>query len=243
MTKHLTEQTKPRLGRRAALVAVALALLMGGALLLPAGASFAGEGKAIPAPTTDEAAKSGTETAIFAGGCFWGVQGVFQHVTGVVSATSGYAGGTDKNPSYEMVSTGSTGHAEAVKIVYDPSKVTYGHLLQIFFSVVADPTTLNYQGPDQGTQYRSAIFATSAAQASIATAYIAQLDAAKVFGGPIVTKVEAGAKFYRAEDYHQDFLTLNPSYPYIAYNDLPKVADLQKLFPADYREKPVLVMH
>lgn len=229
--------------RRAAPVILALACMIGGALMLQAGASFAGEGVKIPAPSTEEATKSGTEIAIFAGGCFWGVQGVFQHVGGVVSATSGYTGGTAANPSYDMVSTGSTGHAEAVKIVYDPAKVSYGHLLQIFFSVVTDPTTLNYQGPDQGTQYRSAIFPTNGAQAKIAQSYIAELNAAKVFGGAIVTKVEAPSTFYRAEDYHQDFLTLNPTYPYIAVNDLPKVADLQKLFPADYRAKPVLVMN
>ena len=197
----------------------------------------------IPAPAQDLAATGATETAIFAGGCFWGVQGVFQHVDGVISATSGYTGGQSANPSYDMVSTGTTGHAEAVKIVYDPSKVTYGQLLHIFFSVVADPTTLNYQGPDHGTQYRTAIFPTNAAQAKIAKTYIGELDAAKVFGAAIVTKIEPQAKFFPAEDYHQDFLTLNPSYPYIVINDLPKVADLKKLFPGDYQSKPVLLMN
>ncbi|OYU38706.1 MAG: peptide-methionine (S)-S-oxide reductase [Pseudorhodobacter sp. PARRP1] len=211
--------------------------------MLPMNASFAGEGIAIPAPSLDEAATAGTQTAILAGGCFWGVQGVFQHVDGVISATSGYTGGAAANPSYDMVSGGDTGHAEAVKIVYDPSKVTYGRLLQIFFSVVADPTTLNYQGPDHGTQYRTAIFPTNAAQAKIAKAYIADLDAAKVYGGAIVTTIEPQAKFYKAEDYHQDFLTLNPKYPYIVVNDLPKVADLKALFPQSYRAKPVLLMN
>jgi peptide-methionine (S)-S-oxide reductase len=241
VTKPMTEQVKST-PRRLALLAV-LATLMGGAMLLPGKAVFAGEGIAIPAPSFDDADKSGTQTAILAGGCFWGVQGVFQHVDGVISATSGYAGGKVANPSYDMVSTGTTGHAEAVKIVYDPSKVSYGHLLQIFFSVVADPTTLNYQGPDHGTQYRTAIFPTSAAQAKVAKEYIAELGAAKVFGGAIVTKIEPQAKFYKAEDYHQDFLTLNPTYPYIAINDLPKVADLKRLFPKDYKTKPVLVMN
>jgi peptide-methionine (S)-S-oxide reductase len=241
VTKTLTEQVKSTPRRLAMLAAVAT--LMGAALMLPGKAVFAGEGIAIPAPSFDEAAASGSQTAIFAGGCFWGVQGVFQHVGGVISATSGYTGGKGANPSYDMVSTGSTGHAEAVKIVYDPSKVSYGHLLQIFFSVVADPTTLNYQGPDHGTQYRTAIFPTNAGQAKIAKAYISELGAAKVFGGAIVTKIEPQAKFYKAEDYHQDFLTLNPNYPYIAINDLPKVADLKKLFPHDYQSKPVLVMN
>lgn len=242
MTDFVTERAKST--RRPALRAVlALTALMGGALMLPITASFAGEGVAIPAPSIDEAATAGTETAIFAGGCFWGVQGVFQHVDGVISATSGYTGGAGANPSYDMVSTGTTGHAEAVKIVYDPAKVTYGHLLHIFFSVVADPTTLNYQGPDHGTQYRSAIFPTNTAQAKIAKAYITELGAAKVFDGAIVTKIEPQAKFFPAEDYHQDFLTLNPTYPYIVVNDLPKVADLKQLFPGDYMTKPVLVMN
>lgn len=231
----------PRRGRT--LTALALAATLGSAWLLPASPGFAGEGLAIPAPVLDEAAKSGTETAVFAGGCFWGVQGVFQHVKGVISATSGYAGGSKANPSYDEVSSGTTGHTEAVKIVYDPSKVTYGHLLQIFFSVAADPTTLNYQGPDHGTQYRSAIFPANGEQARLAQAYIAQLDAAKVFRRPIVTGVEPAAKFFRAEDAHQDFLALHPTYGYIVVNDLPKIEDLQTYFPGDYRAKPVLVMN
>lgn len=243
MKQNLTDPPMAGLGRLTTCAAVALAALIGGTLVLPVTASFAGEGIVIPAPMVDEAAKPGTETAIFAGGCFWGVQGVFQHVNGVVSATSGYAGGSVANPTYDLVSTGSTGHTEAVKIVYDPAKVTYGHLLQIFFSVVTDPTTLNYQGPDQGTQYRSAIFPTNAEQTQIATTYIAQLGGAHVFGRAIVTKVEPAAKFYRAEDHHQDFLALNPTYPYIMQNDLPKVADLKKFFPDNFKKKPVLVMN
>jgi peptide-methionine (S)-S-oxide reductase len=191
----------------------------------------------------DEATKSGTKTAIFAGGCFWGVQGVFQHVKGVQSAISGYTGGMAAGPSYEMVTTGTTGHAEAVLVTYDPATVSYGQLLRIFFSVVADPTTLNYQGPDHGTQYRTAIFATTQEQAKVASAYIAQLEGAKVFDAPIVTSVEAAPKFYRAEDYHQEYLTLNPNQPYIAYNDLPKIADLKAFFPDSYRSSPVLVMN
>ncbi|GLS86197.1 peptide methionine sulfoxide reductase MsrA [Cypionkella aquatica] len=235
------EPTAPR--RRLTTALALIALLGGGAILLPTTASFAGEGVLIPAPALDQPASTGTQTAIFAGGCFWGVQGVFQHVDGVISATSGYTGGADGSPNYESVSAGSTGHAEAVKIVYDPSKVSYGDLLHIFFSVVADPTTLNYQGPDHGTQYRTAIFPTNAAQAKITKAYIAQLNAAKVFPAAIVTTIEPQAKFFVAEDYHQDFLTQNPTYPYIVINDLPKVADLKVMFPDDYRKKPVLVMN
>jgi peptide-methionine (S)-S-oxide reductase len=221
-----------------------LLMLLPAALIgLLSSASLAEKAVVIPAPKLDEVATQGTQTAIFAGGCFWGVQGVFQHVRGVVSATSGYAGGTATDATYDSVSSGATGHAEAVQIVYDPAKVSYGDLLHIFFSVVADPTTLNFQGPDHGPQYRSAIFASTPAQAQIARAYIADLDAAHVFGAPIVTAVEGKAAFFAAEDYHQDFLTLNPNYPYIAINDLPKVADLQRLFPEAWQDKPVLVLN
>jgi len=220
-----------------------LMLLPAALIGLLSSASLAEKAVVIPAPKLDEVATQGTQTAIFAGGCFWGVQGVFQHVRGVVSATSGYAGGTATDATYDSVSSGATGHAEAVQIVYDPAKVSYGDLLHIFFSVVADPTTLNFQGPDHGPQYRSAIFASNATQAQIARAYIADLDAAHVFGAPIVTAVEGKAAFFAAEDYHQDFLTLNPNYPYIAINDLPKVADLQRLFPEAWRDKPVLVLN
>lgn len=193
----------------------------------------------IPAPTTT-IQESGTATAIFAGGCFWGVQGVFQHVDGVINATSGYAGGSADQASYDLVSSGSTGHAEVVKIDYDPSKVSYAELLQIFFSVVHDPTQLNRQGPDTGTQYRSAIFPTTEAQAKVAKAYIGELNKAQVYPAAMVTKIESG-KFYPAEAYHQDFLVNNPTYPYIVYNDLPKVEALKAFFPDDYRNKPVLV--
>lgn len=196
----------------------------------------------IPPPAMDEKAASGSETAIFAGGCFWGVQGVFQHVKGVTKAVSGYTGGAKDDAVYETVGSGRTGHAESVEITYDPSKVTYGQLLQVYFSVAHNPTQLNYQGPDSGTQYRSTIFAENGEQQKIAQSYIAQLDKAKVFPKPIVTTLETGKTFYPAEEYHQDFLTLNPTYPYIVYNDLPKVANLKSLFPALYSEKPVLVL-
>src|SRR5271163_548314 len=195
-----------------------------------------------PAPNVDEPTPvSGSETAVLAGGCFWGVQGVYAHVKGVTEAESGYAGGDRATASYETVSTGSTGHAESVRITYDPSQVTYGQLLQIFFSVVQDPTELNRQGPDEGTQYRSAIFPQSEEQAKVAKAYIAQLDSAHAFHAPIVTTIEPGKTFYRAEDHHQDFLAHNPGYPYIVFNDLPKIANLKRVFPALYRPDPMLV--
>lgn len=199
------------------------------------------EAVVIPPPTVDAKITDGLQTAVFAGGCFWGVQGVFQHTTGVVNAVSGYAGGSKSTANYMMVSTGATDHAEAVEIKYDPKQVSYGKLLQIFFSVVHDPTQLNRQGPDRGTQYRSAIFTLNDDQKKIADAYIAQLGAAKVYGAPIVTKVGPLEQFYAAEAYHQDYLTLHPSQPYIVYNDLPKIDNLKKLFPKDYRDKPALV--
>jgi peptide-methionine (S)-S-oxide reductase len=196
----------------------------------------------IAPPAMDLPADSNNlQTAVFAGGCFWGVQGVFQHVQGVKNAVSGYDGGAASTAQYDSVSGGDTGHAESVAVTYDPSKVSYGKLLQIYFSVAHNPTELNRQGPDSGTQYRSAIFAQNAEQQKIAQAYIAQLDAAKVFDKPIVTQIETGKAFYPAESYHQDFLTENPSYPYIVINDLPKVAQLKKLFPDQYRAEPVLV--
>lgn len=197
---------------------------------------------AIAPPAMDLPADANNlQTAVFAGGCFWGVQGVFQHVQGVKNAVSGYDGGAASTAQYESVSGGDTGHAESVAVTYDPSKVSYGKLLQIYFSVAHNPTELNRQGPDSGTQYRSAIFAQNAEQQKVAQAYIAQLDAAKAFDKPIVTKIEIGKAFYPAESYHQDFLTENPSYPYIVINDLPKVAQLKKLFPEQYRAEPVLV--
>ncbi len=220
----------------------AAAVLLAGVVLQFVGRASADESRVIPAPSMDEKAESaGTETAVLAGGCFWGVQGVFQHVNGVISATSGYTGGSKDAAHYEMVSDGNTGHAESVRIVFDPHKVSYGHLLQIYFSVAHDPTELNYQGPDTGTQYRSAIFPTSQSQADIAHAYIEQLNHAKVFDANIVTKIEPARQFYAAENYHQDFLTTHPTYPYIVINDLPKIKNLQHLFPSDYRADPVLV--
>jgi peptide-methionine (S)-S-oxide reductase len=196
---------------------------------------------AIPAPATDVPPADGIQTAVIAGGCFWGVQGVFQHTAGVINAVSGYAGGGKSTASYETVSTGTTGHAESVEIKYDPRKISYGKILQIFFSVAHDPTQLNRQGPDSGTQYRSAIFTTSDAQKRVADAYIAQLNAAKVYKKPIVTKVGPLEGFYPAEAYHQDYLTLHPNQPYIAYNDIPKVENLKKIFAENYIEKPTLV--
>ncbi len=195
----------------------------------------------IPAPAMDAQASGGIQTAVIAGGCFWGVQGVFQHTAGVVNAVSGYAGGNKSTADYTLVSTGSTGHAESVEIRYDPKKISYGKILQIFFSVVHDPTQLNRQGPDTGTQYRSAIFTTNDEQKKVAEAYIAQLNAAKVYKKPIVTKVGPLEAFFAAEAYHQDYLTLHPSQPYIAYNDIPKVENLKKIFAENYIEKPTLV--
>jgi peptide-methionine (S)-S-oxide reductase len=195
----------------------------------------------IPAPAVDVPATPKMETAVFAGGCFWGVQGVFSHVKGVASAVSGYAGGAKGTADYETVSTGTTGHAESVKIVYDPRVVSYGKLLQIYFSVVADPTMLNAQGPDHGTQYRSAIFPLTPQQKMVAERYIAQLGKTGAWNGPIVTKIEKLPAFYPAEGYHQDFLARKPDYPYIVINDLPKVEALKAMFPAQYSNRPVLV--
>jgi len=198
----------------------------------------------IPAPAFDEAPSnsSATATAVFAGGCFWGIQGVYQHVQGVLKAVSGYAGGSQANAHYEIVGSGTTGHAETVQITYDPSKVTYGKLLQVFFSVAHDPTQLNMQGPDHGTQYRSTIFPVDAKQREIAEKYIAQLNAAHVYKKNIVTTLEDGRTFYAAEAYHQDFLVRNPDYPYIVYNDIPKVKNLAQMFADIYQKEPVLVM-
>jgi peptide-methionine (S)-S-oxide reductase len=197
----------------------------------------------IPAPAFDEqlADTSSPAVAVLAGGCFWGVQGVFQHVEGVLQAVSGYAGGSAADAKYELVVGGDTGHAETVRIFYDPSKITYGRLLQIFFSVVHDPTQLNKQGPDHGSQYRSAIFFETAQQREIAERYIADLDAAKVYSKKIVTTLEQ-APFYAAEAYHQDFLERHPTHPYISYWDLPKVRDLRSVFPSVYRAEPALVI-
>src|SRR6202035_3958151 len=197
-----------------------------------------------PKPALDQpmAATKGKEVAVISGGCFWGVQAVYQHTKGVISAVSGYAGGEKQTAHYESVGTGRTGHAESVSVTFDPQQVSYGKILQIYFSVAHNPTELNYQGPDVGTQYRSAIFYANDEQKRIAEAYIAQLDQAHVFKAPIVTKLEAFKGFYPAEDYHQDFLVLHPTYPYIVVNDQPKVGNLKRLFADQYRDTPVTVM-
>jgi peptide-methionine (S)-S-oxide reductase len=191
-----------------------------------------------PNPNLDAplATGKGQQTVVLAGGCFWGTQAVFEHLKGVISATAGYSGGYVKDPSYEAVSMGVTGHAESVSIVYDPSQITYGQILMVYFSVAHDPTQWNRQGPDTGSQYRSAIFYVTDEQKRIAEAYIAQLDAAKVYSRKIVTKVEPFKAFYPAEAYHQDYLKQNPDNPYIVYNDLPKLANLKKQCPALYHE-------
>jgi peptide-methionine (S)-S-oxide reductase len=226
-----------------AVVAVAATILLA---VQPAAqiVSAATQSIAVPAPDVDEPlpAPAPTETAVLAGGCFWGVQGVFQHVRGVTQAESGYAGGDSQTANYETVSTGTTGHAESVRITYDPEQVTFGSLLRVYFSVVQDPTLLNRQGPDEGTQYRSAIFAQDDTQRRVAQAYIDQLNRAGVFSAPIVTAVSPKAQFFPAERYHQDFLNSNPTYPYIAINDIPKVNDLKRLFPDLYRDQPVLML-
>jgi len=197
---------------------------------------------AVPAPAVDEApGAKGNETIVLAGGCFWGVQGVYQHVKGVANAVSGYAGGDKSTAQYETVSTGETGHAESVRITYDPAEITLGKILQIYFSVVHDPTELNYQGPDEGTQYRSAIFPQNPDQAKIAKAYIAQINGAHVYDAALVTKIEPGHEFFPAEAYHQDYLTLHPTQPYIVFNDIPKIKALKAMYPDLYREEPVLV--
>jgi peptide-methionine (S)-S-oxide reductase len=204
--------------------------------------SAATEAIVVPAPAVDEPPGSGSETAVLAGGCFWGVQGVFEHVKGVTKAESGYAGGDAQTANYPSVSEGDTGHAESVRITYDPTQVTYGQLLRIYFSVVQDPTELDRQGPDEGTQYRSTIFAQDDTQKRVAEAYIAQLSQAAVFPAPIVTTVSPKAEFFPAEEHHQDFMNSNPTYPYIEINDMPKLDGLRQLFPASYRDQPVLVL-
>lgn len=219
-----------RLG--ALLPALALAL---SACQQPAEASE----KAVLAPAAKIASteSKGLKTAIFAGGCFWGVEGVFSHVRGVTSAVSGYHGGSGKTAEYDTVSGGRTGHAEAVKVTYDPKVVRYDQLLRIFFSVAADPTTLNYQGPDHGTQYRSALVPLNPEQRRVAAAYLKQIDAAGLWDGPVVTAIEPYVRFYPAEAYHQDFMKAHPRHPYILRWDAPKVRALKKLFPKTYREQ------
>ncbi|MGD9915386.1 MAG: peptide-methionine (S)-S-oxide reductase MsrA [Rhizobiaceae bacterium] len=217
-----------------------LAAGLGMAGFLAAMPAPAQEGIAIPAPAVTAAADA-SATAVFAGGCFWGVQGVFQHVEGVTNAVSGYAGGAAEDAHYKRVGSGETGHAEAVRVTYDPGKVSYGKLMQVFFSAAHDPTEVGHQGPDWGSQYRTAIFPQDAAQAEAAKSYIATLDGAKLFRQPIATTIEPGHTFYPAEDYHQDYLTLHPDQPYIVYNDLPKIENLKRLFPKLYRDDPTLV--
>ena len=196
---------------------------------------------ALPAPAIDNPRAAGPlQTAVIAGGCFWGVQGVFQHTKGVKQALSGYSGGEKSPADYEKVGTGRTGHAESVQIVFDPKEISYGDILRIYFSVAHGPTELDRQGPDVGTQYRSAIFYSDASQQRIARAYISQLEKVRAFARPIVTRVDPLKGFYPAEAYHQDFLAHNPTYPYIVINDLPKIANLKRLFSDRYREKPVL---
>ena len=234
----------PRMGRLAvltALLALAVALFV-----LPDSVGPSPRASAstmVPAPTVDEPAGSlgASETAVLAGGCFWGVQGVFQHVRGVSSAVSGYAGGEASTAQYETVGTGTTGHAESVRITYDPGQVTFGQLLRVFFTVVHDPTELNRQGPDVGKQYRSAIFPQNDVQKNVADAYIAQINQAKVFDAPIVTRTDRDRGFFPAEDYHQDHLNSHPTASYIATNDMPKLDALRQTFPQFYREQPVLV--
>jgi peptide-methionine (S)-S-oxide reductase len=201
-------------------------------------ASAAEETVLAPPPTFDAPKTAGEmQTAVLAGGCFWGVEGVYEHVRGVQSVQSGYSGGTKSDAHYETVSGGDTGHAESVRIVFDPAQISYGEILQIFFSVVHDPTQLNKQGPDHGKQYRSNIFYADDMQQEIATKYIAQLEAAKIYSAPIVTRLDPLKAFYPAEGYHQNFLEKNPTYPYIVYNDLPKIEHLRKEFPEMLKKK------
>jgi len=205
-------------------------------------ARAADTGPALPPPLLDMAAtRANQQTAVFAGGCFWGVQGVFQHVDGVIQAVSGYAGGQLANPSYEQVSAGRTGHAESVRVTFDPARVSYAKLLRIFFTVALDPTEVNRQGPDAGPQYRSELFVDGPEQERVARAYVAQLEAAHVFGAPIATRIDPAGPFYPAEAYHQDYLTLHPDSSYIVANDLPKVRHLQAAFPREWRNAPVTV--
>jgi len=220
----------------------ALALIVAGFVLAVAARGTAEGPAVLPLPMVDVPPGPTTSAvAVLAGGCFWGVQGVFQHGQGATSAVSGYAGGAQRTAHYDIVSFGGSGHAESVQITYDPRQISYGRLLQIFFSVVHDPTEVNRQGPDDGPQYRSAIFSQSDEQARVAAAYIAQLDAAHLFRKRIATKVEVDRPFYPAEAYHQDFLVRHPTYPYIVYNDLGKIENLKRTFPELYRATPVLV--
>ncbi|RCW70565.1 peptide-methionine (S)-S-oxide reductase MsrA [Pseudorhodoferax soli] len=241
--KNTVTTSQPVLSRRGTLTAMSLLLTGAFAAWKALPAMAAESAVAIPPPKDagTPAAGATSETAVLAGGCFWGVQGVFQHVKGVTRAVSGYAGGEARTANYNAIGSGSTGHAEAVRITYDPREIGFGQILQIYFSVVHNPTQLNRQGPDFGTQYRSTIFAQSAEQARVAKAYIAQLDQARSFGAPIATTIELAKPFYDAEAYHQDYMTLHPNQPYIAMHDLPKRESLKRVFPDRYRDKPVLV--
>ncbi len=233
----MVEMVKPVIG-----VAVGAALLALGLHMVGPGAQAETVAGALPPPALDVPASApGLQTAVFSGGCFWGVQAVFQHIAGVREAMSGYAGGTVADPSYEQVSSGTTGHAESVRVTFDPAQVSYGKLLQIFFSVALDPTEVNRQGPDSGTQYRSELFVSGPEQERVARAYVAQLDAAHAFTAPIATRIDPAGPFYPAEAYHQDYLTLHPNQPYIAFNDMPKVEHLEAWFPQNWRGMPVTI--
>jgi peptide-methionine (S)-S-oxide reductase len=235
--------TVKRSGLSALVIAVSLLVLVSAACTESGSSPRAAAAVTIPAPAIDEPAgtNGASETAVLAGGCFWGVQGVYQHVRGVSQAVSGYAGGNAATANYETVGTGTTGHAESVRITYDPGQVSFGQLLHVFFAIVVDPTKLDRQGPDVGNQYRSAIFPQNDTQKRIADAYIAQLNQAKVFGAPVVTRTDADSGFFPAEDYHQDYLNAHPTASYIAINDMPKVDGLKQMFPQLYRAQPVLV--
>ncbi len=235
MTRHAITRSAAILG------AVALTVLALLAVPLVTGRAEPAP-RALPPPAIDVPQDSaGLQTAVFAGGCFWGVQGVFEHVKGVTQAVSGYSGGHVANPGYEQVSSGSTGHAESVRVTYDPTRVSYGRLLQIFFTVALDPTQVDGQGPDWGSQYRSELFVTTPEQERVARAYVAQLDAAHVFGKPIATRIDPAGAFYPAEGYHQDYLMRHPDSGYIAMYDIPKVRNLQALFPQNWQDPPVTV--
>jgi len=240
--KTITESHRVSTSRLGFLAVVAL---IAGVVAWQTTPVWAGDAAVVIPPPLDVGAPAAnavsSDTAVFAGGCFWGVQGVFQHVKGVTRAVSGYAGGDARTATYDAVGSGSTGHAEAVRISFDPRQISFGQLLQIYFSVAHDPTELNRQGPDTGTQYRSAVFAQNVEQARVVRAYIAQLEQAHIFAKRIATTVEPYKQFFDAEAYHQDYLTLHPSQPYIVINDLPKVDNLKRVFPNQYRAAPVLV--
>lgn len=231
------------MNRRFAFCSAFFAGLLGLLVLTACGAPALGdEARAVPPPKLDAplASRPGTQTAVFAGGCFWGMQWVFEHMKGVINVTAGYSGGAARTAHYERVSEGDTGHAESVQVTFDPAQVSYGELLRVYFSVATDPTELNRQGPDVGTQYRGAIFYTDPQQQRIAQAYIAQLSSEKIYAAPIVTRVVPFEAFYPAEDYHQDYARLNPDAPYIAINDAPKVTRFARLLPALYRVQPIV---